>query len=78
MVFTSLLACILLELLDVGRMCDGVDGQVYYECAQPQSEAGEDVACEEAVREDGVFAPCLTLGPRVTVELCHCCGNVCV
>ena len=71
MVTAGLLAGVLLELLNVGRMCDGVHGEVYCECAQSETKAGEDVARKEAVREDGVLAPCLALGPGVTVELRH-------
>ena len=71
MVATGLLASVFLQLFDVGRMCDSVDCQVYCECAQSKSETGEDVACKEAVREDGVLTPCFALGPRVSVHLCH-------
>ena len=78
MSLASLFACVLLELFDVRRMCDCVHGQVYYESAQSQSEAGEDVARKEAVREDGVLAPCLALGPWVAVELCHVCADMCL
>lgn len=73
-VAAGLFTGVLLELLDVGGMCDGVDRQVHCECAESQSEAGEDVACEEAVRKDGVLAPCFALGPWITVELWHRCG----
>lgn len=71
MVTASLLACVLLELLNVGRMCDGVHCQVYDKGTESETESGEDVACKEAVRENGVLAPCLALGPGVTVKLCH-------
>lgn len=71
MVATGLLTGILLELLNVRRMCDGVDCQVYCESTKSETEAGEDVASKEAVREDGVLAPCLALGPRITIELRH-------
>lgn len=78
MVTSSLLACVLLELLDVGRMCDGVHCQVDNESTEADTEAGQDVSCKEAVREDGVLAPCLALGPWVTVELWHRGGNMCM
>ena len=69
----SLLASVFLELLNVGRMCNGVDRKVHCERAESQSETGEDVTCKETVREDGVLAPCLALGPWVAVELRHDC-----
>lgn len=71
MVAASLLAGVLLELFNVGRMCDGVNGQVYCKGAKTETKAGKDVACKEAVREDGVLAPCFALGPGVTVKLWH-------
>lgn len=67
----GLLACVLLELLNVGRMCEGVNGQVNCKSTETQSETWEDVACKESVREDGVLAPCLALCPWVSVELWH-------
>lgn len=74
---TSLLACVVLKLVDVERMCESVDCQVDSKGTKTDAEAGKDVSCKEAVREDAVFPPCLALRPRITVELWHL-GRACM
>lgn len=66
-----LLPGVLLELLDVGGVCESVDGKVNRESAQPKTEAREEVSEHEPGRKDWVLAPSLTLRPGVSVELRH-------
>lgn len=71
MVPAGLALGILLEPLDVGRMCEVVDGDVDGESDRGDAEAGEHVAEHEPIREHRVLAPGLTLGPWVAVEGRH-------
>ena len=71
MVAASLLAGVLFELFNVGRMCERIDSQINCKRAETETKAGKDVACKKAMREDGVLAPCFALSPRITVELWH-------